>query len=248
MVSFIGQQPRYMQLAQTLLNEIQSGQYPLGGQLPTEFELCKQFGVSRFTVREAIKQLAQMGMVVRQPRVGTHVVATTPVAGYRQVMGELADLRQYTAETELVIADAGLVELDLETAQLVDAHPGERWLRATGVRRTNEQSPPICFTEVLIHPAFRSVTGLTSSRHTPIFILIEQQFGEHIVEVVQEICAVAIPKAMAQVLGVKPLSPALRISRHYINRKKQIIEVAISTHPANRFAYSQIFQRDWQAR
>ncbi|HEY1231660.1 MAG TPA: GntR family transcriptional regulator, partial [Ramlibacter sp.] len=46
-------QPRYLQLAQTLLREIEAGKYAVGTQLPTEFELCEQFGVSRATAREA---------------------------------------------------------------------------------------------------------------------------------------------------------------------------------------------------
>src|ERR1700760_384684 len=66
MVNVLGQQPRYMQLAQTLINEIQSGRFPIGSTIPTEFELCEQFGASRSTVREAVKQLLQLGMVVRQ--------------------------------------------------------------------------------------------------------------------------------------------------------------------------------------
>ena len=66
MVNVLGQQPRYMQLAQTLINEIQSGRFPVGSTIPTEFELCEQFGASRSTVREAVKQLVQLGMVVRQ--------------------------------------------------------------------------------------------------------------------------------------------------------------------------------------
>jgi len=70
-----GSQPRYVQLAQTLLNEIESGHYPVGSLLPTEFELCEQFGVSRSTAREAVKRLVQLGLVVRQPRVGTTVRA-----------------------------------------------------------------------------------------------------------------------------------------------------------------------------
>ena len=70
----IRQQPRYLQLAQTLISEIEEGHYPVGALMPTEFELCDQFGASRFTVREAIKRLVQQGMVSRQAGVGTRVL------------------------------------------------------------------------------------------------------------------------------------------------------------------------------
>ena len=73
MVTVLGQQPRYMQLAQTLVNEIQSGRFPVGSTIPTEFELCEQFGASRSTVREAVKQLVQLGMVVRQAMVLSYI-------------------------------------------------------------------------------------------------------------------------------------------------------------------------------
>jgi DNA-binding GntR family transcriptional regulator len=83
-------QPRYLQLAQTLLNEIEGGKYPIGSLLPTEFALCEQFGVSRATAREAVKRLVQMGLVVRQPRVGTTVRARSASTGYRQSTTEVA--------------------------------------------------------------------------------------------------------------------------------------------------------------
>jgi DNA-binding GntR family transcriptional regulator len=38
--------PRYLQVARTLLAEIEAGRFPVGTQLPTEFELCAQFGIT----------------------------------------------------------------------------------------------------------------------------------------------------------------------------------------------------------
>ena len=84
--------PRYQQVAQTLLHEIATGRYPVGSQLPTEFELCAQFGVSRATAREALKRLVHLGLVVRQPRVGTTVTSSASVPGYRQLTADVADL------------------------------------------------------------------------------------------------------------------------------------------------------------
>ena len=75
----------------------------MGSQLPTEFALCEQFNVSRATAREAVKRLVQMGLVVRQPRVGTTVRATSAAATYRQNAAGVGDLYQYARDTTLVI-------------------------------------------------------------------------------------------------------------------------------------------------
>ena len=50
----IAGQPRYAQVAQALIEDIQAGRYPVGTLLPTEQELCRQFDISRHTVREAM--------------------------------------------------------------------------------------------------------------------------------------------------------------------------------------------------
>ncbi|BCP55279.1 GntR family transcriptional regulator [Kaistia sp. 32K] len=52
---------------------ILSGNYKQNGALPTEAELCKEFGVSRTPMREAIKMLAAKGLIVSRQRAGTRV-------------------------------------------------------------------------------------------------------------------------------------------------------------------------------
>jgi GntR family transcriptional regulator len=248
-MNLLAPQPRYRQLAQTLINEIESGRYPVGDLLPTEFELCEQFGASRFTVREAIKQLVHLGLVDRQPGVGTRVKTAQPASAYRQVMQRLADLQRYSAQTELEVFHAKAIALDKALCQLLRGSPGQVWLRAEGIRRVGERKPPICFTELYIHPAFRSLQGLIGRRlRTPVYTLIEQQFGEQVAEVEQQIRAVALSPAMARLLKARARSPALWICRHYVNRRGEVIEVAISTHPAERFTYSENFVRDFNGR
>lgn len=241
------QRARYRQVAQTLLNEIQGGRYPVGGLLPTEHQLCEEFGASRFTVREAIRQLAQLGLLDRQPGVGTRVRATTAISGYRQEMQRLSDLHQYSTETEFEVLHSAPAEVGANLAPMLRAKPGQVWLRVEGVRRAGAEPLPICFTEIYIHPAFRAVTGLAGRRsREPVYALIEQQFGEEVVAIGQQMRAVAISAQMGRVLGAKTGSPALWICRHYTNRRGETIEVAISTHPAERFSYSETFRRDWQ--
>lgn len=238
-------QPRYLQLAQTLLNEIQGGRYPVGTQLPTEFELCEQFGVSRFTAREAVRRLVQMGLVVRQPRRGTTVKAQQITQGYRQSAVDVSDLSRYATDTTLVIEHSETVQIDEAQARLLEASAGETWLHLSGHRVAPGQSEPLCITELWIAPAFRAVQGIQGALSGAVHAAIEQQFGEVITTVEQEIRAVAIGASDARSLHVPARSPGLWISRRYRNRHQDLVELAISIHSADRFSYTTVLRREW---
>lgn len=61
------------QVAERLLGDIVAGKYPPGARLPTEPELCEAMGVSRATVREAMKSLQQRGVTSIEQGRGTFV-------------------------------------------------------------------------------------------------------------------------------------------------------------------------------
>jgi len=65
--------PKYRRIAESLRLRIVSGQLAEDKQLPTETELTKQFGASRNTVREAIKELINLGLIETRPGQGTYV-------------------------------------------------------------------------------------------------------------------------------------------------------------------------------
>jgi GntR family transcriptional regulator len=68
------QQPRYVQIADDLRQQIDSGELPRESQIPTEVELQKKFNASRNTVRDAVKLLVQEGLLEsRGGREGTWV-------------------------------------------------------------------------------------------------------------------------------------------------------------------------------
>jgi DNA-binding GntR family transcriptional regulator len=123
--------------------------------MPTEMELCERFGASRFTVREAIKQLVGLGLVNRQAGVGTKVLGREPTSTYRQEMQGISELRQYTADTELEIHDQRMVTVRGDLCTTLEASEGESWLRMEGIQRLGDRkAPPICITEIYIHSAF----------------------------------------------------------------------------------------------
>lgn len=62
------------QVAKILGMRIVGGEYQPGDTLPVEGDLCAQFGVSRTTIREAIKHLAGKRLIDVQPKIGTRVL------------------------------------------------------------------------------------------------------------------------------------------------------------------------------
>jgi DNA-binding FadR family transcriptional regulator len=62
------------QVARIIGTKIVGGEYKPGDTLPVEGDLCAQYGVSRTTVREAIKHLAGKRLIDVQPKVGTRVL------------------------------------------------------------------------------------------------------------------------------------------------------------------------------
>ncbi len=67
--------PLYYQLKQLLLERIDQGIYPKGEPIASEFEMMEEFGLSRTTVRQAIGELVNEGVLERHKGVGTFVAA-----------------------------------------------------------------------------------------------------------------------------------------------------------------------------
>jgi len=63
----------YIQLTRILLEEITSGKWQPGQRIPTEDELCREFNVSKITVRQAIHNLASEGYLLKLQGKGTFV-------------------------------------------------------------------------------------------------------------------------------------------------------------------------------
>jgi GntR family phosphonate transport system transcriptional regulator len=72
---------RWQQISQTISHSIASGEYRRGGRLPTEAELAERFGVNRHTVRRALKELRDQGIL--QSRQGAGVFVVGQARAYR---------------------------------------------------------------------------------------------------------------------------------------------------------------------
>ena len=87
-------QPKYVVLQHYLQEHIQRGQFKIDDYLPSEHELCKQFGITRTTVRKALDELVKEGFIEREQGKGSRVkerrqsLGLLSVKGFSEVVGQ----------------------------------------------------------------------------------------------------------------------------------------------------------------
>ena len=93
----------HRQLYVLLKEQIASGRYRLGELLPTQEALCRQFSISRITVRRALNDLVEDGFVRNRQGVGAFVAADIGRARQGPDFSFIGDMRRTLKETTMKI-------------------------------------------------------------------------------------------------------------------------------------------------
>ncbi len=108
-------------LRDAILDKLHSGQWRAGDRLPTERELSEQHGVSRTTVRKALLELKQQGLIEQTVGSGTYVAEH---AGLRLGQRVVQDSSQTTSPAELMEArlalEPAIIEMAIRNANAAD--------------------------------------------------------------------------------------------------------------------------------
>jgi GntR family transcriptional regulator len=224
-------QPRYRAMADRLRARIVSGKLQPGDSLPTEMELCAAHQISRHTAREALRLLADDGLIVRRRGAGTVVAAwRNPV--FAQTLNDFESILQYAHETHFELRSYR----EASAAMLRESGLAGAYRQISGLRRVGV-APPLAHTVILVRtalaPTAETVRGLTISLSE----WIETTHKVSVANVLQRIEAVAVGAAEARGLGVEPGTAALLTARRYLTSDGDVMLVSTTVHPAGRFAY-----------
>ena len=229
-------QPRYVTVADELRAAIAVGQYGEGDRLPTESALCERHGISRFTVREALRRLQAEGLIRR--RRGSGTVVDTGRRVLRQPLSDVAELLQYAAGSEFSFCSHGLVEITSAMAAEIGVAVGGRWVLLTGTRRLTNGDPPVALTDVYVNAGLADLVPLLRPGPETLFNQLSAAAGFRIARIEQDIRAVAAGAREAEGLGIARRAPVLRIVRSYYDEAGRIVEISVSSHAGDRFTYS----------
>lgn len=237
--------PHFADIARILTEAITSGRFPVGSLLPTELELCAQYATSRHTIRAALNELQQLGLVSRRKSVGTRVESTVPTNDFRPSMASVNDLVQFGSTHVRKVQEIKEIVADGLLASELGCQIGSRWLCISSLRMDGAaERLPVGWTNVYIDPAYAEIAELVQkSPSVLVSALIETRYGRRIAEIRQEIRALTVPDPFAPSLQVEPGTTALKIVRWYLDAAGQVFEISVSIHPADRFAVAMQLKR-----
>ncbi|WP_431836312.1 GntR family transcriptional regulator [Cellulomonas sp. Y8] len=206
--------PYYEQLFGILRDRIVRGEFGEDGRLPSEHELCREFGLSRATVRQTLAKLESEGHARRIARRG--MFATTPSESSSWVVQDTegfleSQIRHGRTGIETTVVSAGFVA---PPAHVADALGVDRDEDVFALERVRTLDGDVALFSTNWFPAAvgRTVAGAQDVLHGVGSLNTMLRGAGHVTARAQRVVhALAAPEAVARHLEVEPGRAVLRI-------------------------------------
>jgi GntR family transcriptional regulator len=203
--------PLYAALEAQLAAGIAGGEFPVGSQLPTEDKLIERFAVSRTTVRKAIQNLSDRGLIEIRRGTGTFVTQPRITQELTELTGFVEDMDALGHAASARLIDRIVVAADANVAEHLALAVGTRVMRIRRVRLANGVGMSLDETYLPLAIGEKIVTHDLEAE--PIFTLLEQRYDIPLVEAEYQLEAVSADHDVAAALGVEAGSPIFLIER-----------------------------------
>src|ERR1700733_377620 len=203
--------PLYGRVEEVLASEITRGDLQPGDRLPSEDELLTRFSVSRITIRRAIQNLIQRGVLEIRRGLGTFVLAPKVSQELTRLTGFVEDMDTHGRKASARVVSQGVVAATSRVAQHLGISKGTRVMRIERVRLAD--SVPMSFDETYLPLEIGRKIVRNDLRVMPIFTLLEEKYGIPLAEAEYSLEAAAASAHVADALNVPEGAPVLRIER-----------------------------------
>lgn len=209
--------PKYHQVYLVLREQLHEGKFAEG--FPGELALMQQFSVARVTIRRALSQLAEEGLIRREPGRGTrallpdrseHNDSTPHKSQQARLTGLLENLVSMGLRTTVKVLSVQRIPAPREVALSLQMQEGELAQKAQRVRYTKEG--PLSHITTWVPERIAKGFGRKELTQKPILMLLEES-GVKVGRAQQSISAKLADAVIAQHLDVAVGSALLAVSR-----------------------------------
>lgn len=233
--------PIFKQIAQQLREQIENGSLRFGDVMPGERELSDSLAVSRMTLRAAIDELVDEGLLLRQRGRGT-VVSHVRINKQAQVIGFMSfseEMRARGLEPSSRILSFKSEIADAAVAAQLDLPLGAQVILLKRVRLANLE--PMALERCYVpYERFSGLLKFDLSRRS-LYDVLEQEFDTRPAMCQETVEAVALDSPEARDLGVKRGDPALLVTRVTRDTRGSLIEAEQTLYRSDR--YRMVFLR-----
>jgi GntR family transcriptional regulator len=232
----------YHQLATILREQILSGQYSPDDQLPTETELVAEYGVSRITVRQALRNLEEEQLVRREAGRGTFVTGNAPIPKTLRMNGSLDDLISMGLATSVKLLDLAEVVATKADAKALDVPVGTALVQCKRLRYYHKE--PYSY---IINRLPTSIADRFEDHdweEGAILQSLEQRLGLHLGDADQQVGATLADAALARLLKTRIGAPLLSVDRVVRTDTGQAVEHVHTYYRADLYSLTVHLTRD----
>jgi GntR family transcriptional regulator len=235
-----GRAPLYQRVSEQIRRMISRGGAAVGAQLPTEEELARHFGVSSITVRSALKELQDGGLIERRQGRGTFV-RQAEARPTEWGLGSVEDLVMTGRMTAVEVLRCAPDPAPSWARELLGEPPPEGFLHVRITR--NQHGKPLMMTDAY-YPAAVGARMRTPElaqlfARSPLLIeVVERLTGERVTDMRQSMTAGVASKDVARTIGVRPGSPVLIVTRVNRTQDGRLLQLARSHYRTDGVAYS----------
>lgn len=230
----------YLKLSDTLAEQIMDGTLSEGTLLPSERELCQQYGISRTTVRQALQDLNQKGYSKTIHGKGTVVVRPQIRQELRSIYSFDEDMRRLGKEPETQIMDFVEIVPTGAIAEKMKLPAGESVYRIMRLRLANDE-PMLLETNYLPCNRFPELRR-EMIEHQSLYRVLSDTYSLHI-DVAEETFEPILLRPMeAQMLHTGQGNLGMLVERiSYENGK--VVEISKSVSPASKFKHHVVLRQ-----
>src|ERR1700704_3406596 len=203
--------PLYETVESTLAAGIADGSLPPETQLPPEEGLTERFKVSRTTVRKAIQNLIERGLVEVRRGKGTFVTRPRITQELTELTGFVEDMQVLGRNPTARLLDKRIVAADQTVAHHLALAPGTLVVRLRRVRFADGVA--MSFDETYLPRDIGEKVAENDLEAEPVFALLEAKYDTPLVEAEYKLEAAAADPVAAQALQVPAGSPIFLIER-----------------------------------
>lgn len=222
--------PLYLQLKDILVSQIVDGRLKSGDALPSERQLCEEFNLSRTTVREALRELIQVGMIRTVPGRGAFVAPPRPDLAIKvSLAGFTGDVRRQGMTPSSRLLSAGLITSPVPAlVEEMGLQPGDELVRIERLRLVND-APLALHTAYLSHRLCPQILQHNLADES-VFQLLCGEYGLRLARADEQVYAALADQQETELLNLTYPAAVLRAERTTFLDTGEVIEFSLATY------------------